>query len=62
MASNRTKINESDPYVLCFNHVDTDEFFAKFNNKRYIFKPVGTNQCQALEPEANEIRHKSKYF
>lgn len=59
MTSNRTKINDSDPYVLCWNNVNK-EFFAKFNNEGYMFKPVGTN-CAALYPEVNEIRHKSKY-
>lgn len=59
MTSNRTKINDSDPYILCDNLVN-HRFFAKFNNRGYIVKPVGTN-CQTLNPEVNEIRHKSKY-
>lgn len=60
MTSNRTKINDSDPYVLCWNNVNT-EFFAKSNNAGYLFKPFGTN-CPAPYPKFNEIRHKSKYF
>lgn len=69
VTSNRTVINDSDSYVLCWQGKYEDVLESKFfaiildNNGfvRYGFKST-ERSCSKLYPKSNKIRHKSKYF
>lgn len=68
VTSNRTVINDSDSYVLCWQGKYEDVLESKFfaimldNNGfvRYGFKST-ERSCSKLYPKSNKIRHKSKY-
>lgn len=69
VTSNRTVINDSDSYVLCWQGKYKDDLESKFfaimldNNGfvRYGFKST-ERSCSKLYPKSNKIRHKSEYF
>lgn len=69
VTSNRTVINDSDSYVLCWQGKYEDVLESKFfaimldNNGfvRYGLKST-ERSCSKLYPKSNKIRHKSEYF
>lgn len=69
VTSNRTVINDSDSYVLCWQGKYEDVLESKFfaimldNNGFVMYGFKSTERsCSKLYPKSNKIRHKSEYF
>lgn len=62
MTSNRTMLNDSDPYLLCEDGTTPNCFASlKKGNQLMSYRFKTVENC-SLYPEFTEIRHESKYF